>query len=28
MNQTSNTRQCCQQPKLKGPCDNNCSHYS
>jgi len=27
MHQTSNKGQCCQQPKLQGPCDKNCSHY-
>jgi len=27
MHQTSNKGQCCQQPKLQGPCDKKCSHY-
>jgi len=27
MHQVSNKDQCCQQSKLQGPCDKNCSHY-
>jgi len=27
MHQTNNKGQCCQQPKLHGPCDKNFSHY-